>query len=350
MSFVSENVTSFPNITLVFLNISNPVPQNMTSEDPIVCTWNPPAIEWFKIAMTTFGFLGNGFTFFIIVLKKELHSKTFAVIAVIALSDCLYCMGTVVWGLSYNAYINKKDYRNYKVCVDKVLYDFINIYLSGLMSAAYIASGFFIAVLSVVRYIIISYPLKSNILLTRRRVTLTISAVFIVSLGIGVLKNQETNLGAKVNKPLEFLISYLSPLSVMVIFHTLKLTTLKRNTFQKTSSSVRKMEMVVVMVVLAFFLFLLPWHVLAMLHAFDLYNPPYVAMTVSSLLLQLNNCINPVFYAFLSPRVRQYLCFCWKRTKPRNRNQTTTQFSSVPMSSNFSNIQTTTLNSFQPKT
>ncbi|XP_048753941.2 galanin receptor type 2-like [Ostrea edulis] len=346
MPFVSENVTSFSNTTMPFPNVSNSVLQKTTSKDSIVCTWNLPAIEWLKVAMTTFGFLGNGFTFFIIVVKKELHNKTFAVIAVIALSDCLYCMGAIVWGLSYNAYINTKDYRNYEECVNKVFYDFINIYLSGLMSAAYIASGFFIAVLSVVRYIIISYPLKSNILLTRRRVILTISAVYIVSLGIGVLKNQETNLGGKVNKPLDLIVSYLVPLSVMVVFHTLKLRTLKRNTFQTTSSSVRKMEIVVVMVVLAFFLLLLPWHVLVMLYEYGLYSPTYVAMTVSSLLLQLNNCINPVFYAFLSPRVRRYLCFCCVMRRPNNGNQTAAQTSAIPNSSSGSSIQSTSFSSF----
>jgi hypothetical protein len=296
--------------------------------------------------MVTFGFLGNGFTFFIIVLKKDLHSKTFAVISVIALSDCLYCMGGIVWGLFYNAYININDFRNYKECVNEKFYNFINIYLSGLMTIAYLASGFFIAVLSILRYIIICHPLKSNIILTKRRVALTIGAVYAVAITIGILKNQETNLGLKINKTIDLLISYLLPLGVMVVFHALKLKQLKRSTFRKASSAVRKMEIVVIMVVLAFFLLLLPWHVLVMLHAYGLFSPEYVAITVSSLLLQLNNCINPIFYAFLSPRVRQYLCSCCVRCRAKNQNQAS---SSTPNPTACSTIQTTRFNSTQQK-
>ncbi|XP_056006882.1 C-C chemokine receptor type 5-like [Ostrea edulis] len=348
MSFFSENETSFHNTILAFPNVSNLVLHNTTSEDPIICTWNLPAIEWFKVAMSTFGFLGNGFTFLVIVLKKALHSKTFAVISAIALSDCLYCLSMILWAFFYYAYMDANDYRTIRECIR--LFKYIKTYLSVIMSAAYIASGFFLAVLSVVRYIIISYPLKSNILLTRRRVILTIVAVYVISLGIGVFKTLKINLEGKVTKPLDLIVSYLVPLSVMVAFHTLKLRTLKRNTFQTTSSSVRKMEMVVVMVLLAFFLLLLPWHVLAMLYAYGLYSPNYVVMTVSSILFQLNNCINPVFYAFLSPRVRQYLCFCCVVRRPNIRNQTATESSSLPNTSSCSSIQTSNFSSFQPKT
>lgn len=109
MSVVSKNVASFPNTTLTFPNISNSVLQNTISEDPIVCTWHLPTTEGFKIAMTTLGFLGNGLTFVIIALKKDLHSKTFAVISVTALSDFLYCLGVILWVLFYYAYRDIND-------------------------------------------------------------------------------------------------------------------------------------------------------------------------------------------------------------------------------------------------
>jgi hypothetical protein len=296
--------------------------------DSMVCEWYLPAIEWVKIVMTMFGFLGNGFTFFIIVKKKDLHNKTFAVIAAIAISDCIYCFGMILWAFFYYPYMSTDDFRNKFACVR--VFQQIKVVLSPTMSAAYMASGFFIAVLSVFRYIILSFPLKANILLTRGRALLTMAAVCTVSVGMAIFKSLNTNIGDKINKPLDFLVSYLLPLIVMVVFHTLKLMHLKRNTFKKTSSSVRKMEIVVAMILSAFFFLLLPWHVLAMLHAFRLYSPNYAAMTVSSLLLLLNNCINPVFYAFLSPRVRRYLCCRCARTKRDSINKAETQSSIAP--------------------
>jgi hypothetical protein len=85
---------------------------------------------------------------------------------------------------------------------------------------------------------------------------------------------------------------------------------------------------------------------LVMLHAYGLFSPEYVAITVSSLLLQLNNCINPVFYAFLSPRVRQYLCWCCVRCRPNNQKEAS---SSTPNATACSTIQTTSFSSFQQK-
>lgn len=79
------------------------------------------------------------------------------------------------------------------------------------------------------------------------------------------------------------------------------------------------MQVVVIMVVMTFFLPLLPWHVLVISYEFRLFTPGYTAFTVSSLLLQLNNCINPVFYAFLSPRVREGVCFCFVGKKGNKR-------------------------------
>lgn len=113
------------------------------------------------------------------------------------------------------------------------------------------------------------------------------------------------------------LLSYLIPLTVKAVLHTVNLLTLKRNNFRSTKNSTRKMQVVVIMVVMAFFLLLLLWHVLTMSYEFRLFTPGYTVITVSSLLRQLNNCINPVFYAFLSPRVTGGICFrfVWREGK-----------------------------------
>ncbi|XP_062608394.1 galanin receptor 2b-like [Saccostrea cucullata] len=350
MSFGFSNVSesSIPNITFGYSdsNMSNTTAE--AQEHVLDCKWHLPLMEWLKVAMLTFGFIGNGLTLFIITLKKDLHNKTFAVIACLAFSDCIYCLGGLLWGLMYYAYMDPTNYRNLQNCTGEFLYQYIKKVIIVLMSSTYLASGFLIAVLSVFRYIIISYPLKANILLTKGIVIMTIGVVFIASFIFGVLKSFV--LSEKIERTVDVFVSYLAPLSIMVIFHALKIINLKRNNLQTTNSSVRKMEVIVVMVVLAFFLLLLPWHVLAILFEFGLYSPEYVAQTVSSLLFQLNNCINPVFYAFLSPRVREGICPCCVRKKKKTRNVTDTQSSSIANSSSCSTIQSATFTSFQQTT
>lgn len=78
------------------------------------------------------------------------------------------------------------------------------------------------------------------------------------------------------------LLSYLIPLTVKAVLHTVKLLTLKRNNFRSTKNSTRKMQVVVIMVVMAFFLLLLLWHVLTMSYEFRLFTPGYI---LSSLLV-----------------------------------------------------------------
>uniref|UniRef100_K1PHH3 Galanin receptor type 2 n=1 Tax=Magallana gigas TaxID=29159 RepID=K1PHH3_MAGGI len=219
------------------------------------------------------------------------------------------------------------NFRTLENCVSDVFDKYLKSSLSLLASTAYATSGFYIAVLSVFRYIIIAYPLKANMILTKRTVFVTFFTVFLISLGYGIFKTLKINLSSKLVKPIDLLVSYLIPLTVMAVFHTLKLLTLKRNKFRSTKKSTRKLEVVVIMVVMALFLFLLPWHVLAISYEFQLFKPGYIAVTVSSLLLQLNNCINPVFYAFLSPRVREGICFCFVAKRGNKRKTPTATIS-----------------------
>lgn len=329
MSADSENVSVVPNTTWEYLNTTAHLDDH--------CNWFLPWVEWLKIFLLAFGFLGNGMTVSVILFKKDLHQKTFATICLIALSDCLYCLTALLWGFFYYAYMDPHNYRALENCVSEFFDKYLKSSLVLLASTAYTTSGFYIAVLSVFRYIIIAYPLKSNIILTKRTVFVTFFTVFLISLGYGIFKTLKINLSSRYVKPIDLLVSYLIPLTVMAVFHTLKLLTLKRNTFRSTKNSTRKMEVVVIMVVMAFFLFLLPWHVLAISYEFQLFEPGYTAVTVSSLLLQLNNCINPVFYAFLSPRVRTGICFCFV-AKGGNKRRTTTATQSTNIYSSTANV------------
>lgn len=275
----------------------------------VSCYWNLPVMEWVKIVILTLGFIGNGLAFLVIVLNKTLHSHSFAIIGAIALSDCIYCLGGVLWGFLVYGYMDPSNYRNLLNCLG----DFFNIHvktvMSGTMSAAYIASGFFIATLSVFRYIIVCCNARPNRILKKKSVVFIIISVAVSSIIFAVLK---TMYSGRFNKVLDITISYLLPLVIMTVFLALKIIKMtKRRDLQLfNSTSIRNMEIVCLAIILTFFVLLLPWHVLALLYEFDVYQPEYIAVTTSAFLLQLNNCINPVFYAFLSPRVRKVMASC----------------------------------------
>ena len=327
MSGTSVNVSGFSNYTTDYINTT-------TVDPPGHCKWYLPALEWLKIAMLTFGFLGNGATAFIIIIKKDLHSKTYATICAIALSDFLYCLGGVLWGVFYYAYMDPHDFRVLQNCVSEFVDKYMKIFIKYVMTSAYVSSGFLIAVLSIFRYIIIVHPLKANMILTKRAVVLTFAFVYFVAIGYAVLLYTKVIKNTKISRPIDTVLSYLIPLNVMVVFHTLKLSKIKSSGFQATKTTARKMEVVVIMVVMAFFLLLLPWHVVSIGYEFGILKPSYSVVTASALLLQLNNCINPVFYAFLSPLVRKSLCFCFQGKKDTNRrNPTGTQSTALSSSS-----------------
>lgn len=75
----------------------------------VFCYWTLPVMEWVKIVLLTLGFIGNGLAFLVIVLNKTLHSHSFAIIGAIALSDCIYCLGGVLWGFLVYGYMDRSS-------------------------------------------------------------------------------------------------------------------------------------------------------------------------------------------------------------------------------------------------
>ena len=308
MSGFSENVTIVPNNTIGYMNSSNVGLKDF-------CQWQLPALEWLKVVMLTFGFFGNGATTFIIIVKKDLHNITFATICAIALSDFFYCFCGVLWGFFYYAYMDPNDFRVLQACVSEFFNKYLKTFLAFMITSAYTSCGLFIAVLSILRYIIIVHPFRSHTILTKKVIIVTFVSVYGVSIVYAILQSTKVIENSKISRPIDTVLSYLIPLIVMIVFHTLKLSKLKKSKFQNTRKKARKMELVVILVVMSYLLLLLPWHIVSIGYEFGILKPSYSVVTASALLLQLNNCINPVFYAFLSPLVRKNLCFCFRRKK-----------------------------------
>ncbi|XP_062606196.1 galanin receptor type 1-like [Saccostrea cucullata] len=307
--------TSFSQTTISIVSRLVLTTQSQTMN--ISCSWKLPAVEWFKVLMLSLGFIGNGLAFCVICKNTNLHSKSFAIIAVLALSDGTYCLGGVLWGLLYYAYMDPSNFRNLQNCVGDFSYTYIKNFIACVMSAAYVASGFFIATLSVFRYMVIARPSKSDRILKKASVIFTIITVYILSIVIAAVKTFYSDKHKKkINKILDFVLSYLIPLMIMIVFHVIKISIVKSEKTGRLNPSLRKLDQICLAIILTFFILPLPWHLLALLYEFGVIDPAYMAVTISAFLLQLNNCINPIFYVFLSRRVRQTIssCFCRKES------------------------------------
>lgn len=281
--------------------------QTYTTEAPTqTCTWHLPPFEWVKLITLFIGVFGNVLTVAAIATNKKLHTITFAIICAIAVADCLYCAAGVLWSTLMFAYLDFSNYRTYAKCISDFMYDLMNTEVSVVFSASYIASALSISLLSVVRFIIISLPLKANSLLRKRYIVVILVLIWLVSFGVGIFKIHSRYDSSLV----DIFLSYLLPLLTITIFHGIKIFALKRSEFQKTN--VKRMERLVVVIVLFFLIFNMPWQIFRLLAQYKIYTPGYLVQSTVGYLLQFNNCVNPLLYAFLSRRIRQSICvlFC----------------------------------------
>lgn len=276
-----------------------------------LCTWYLPPFEWLKLVTLFAGMAGNGLTVVAIATDRKLHTKTYAIIAAIAVADCMYCTMAVLWSTLMLAYIDYSNYRQYRKCINDFLFLLMNTVVSALFSASYIASSLSISLLSVVRFVILSLPLKANTILRKSSLVFIIILIWFLSIALAVCKIIPLQFISRENINLvDVFVTFIVPLLTIIIFHGMKIFTLRQSEYRKTE--VKKMERLVVAIILLFFVCNLPWQVLRLLAQYKVYVPVYLLQSMMGYLLQFNNCVNPVFYAFLSPRIRHSICilFC----------------------------------------
>lgn len=276
-----------------------------------LCTWYLPPFEWLKLVTLFAGMAGNGLTVVAIATDRKLHTKTYAIIAAIAVADCMFCTMAVLWSTLMLAYIDYSNYRQYRKCINDFLFLLINTVVSVLFSASFIASSLSISLLSVVRFVILSLPLKANTILRKSFLFFIIILIWFLSIALGVCKIIPLQFISRENINLvDVFVTFIAPLLTIIIFHGMKIFTLRQSEYRKTE--VKKMERLVVAIILLFFVCNLPWQVLRLLAQYKVFVPVYLLQSMMGYLLQFNNCVNPVFYAFLSPRIRHSICilFC----------------------------------------
>lgn len=306
---LESNMSVFESINVSDFGNSSPAKHDGITAS--LCTWYLPPFEWLKLVTLFAGMAGNGLTVVAIATDRKLHTKTYAIIAAIAVADCMFCTMAVLWSTLMLAYIDYSNYRQYRKCINDFLFLLINTVVSVLFSASFIASSLSISLLSVVRFVILSLPLKANTILRKSFLFFIIILIWFLSIALGVCKIIPLQFISRENINLvDVFVTFIAPLLTIIIFHGMKIFTLRQSEYRKTE--VKKMERLVVAIILLFFVCNLPWQVLRLLAQYKVFVPVYLLQSMMGYLLQFNNCVNPVFYAFLSPRIRHSICilFC----------------------------------------
>lgn len=302
--FESTNVSDFGN--------SSPVKHDGNTAS--LCTWYLPPFEWLKLVTLFAGMAGNGLTVVAIATDRKLHTKTYATIAAIAVADCMYCTMAVLWSTLMLAYLDYSNYRQYRKCINDFLFLLMNTVVSILFSASYIASSLSISLLSIVRFVILSLPLKANTILRKSSLVFILILIWFLSIALAVCKIIPLQFISRENINLvDVFVTFIAPLLTIIIFHGMKIFTLRQSAYRKTE--VKKMERLVIAIILLFFVCNLPWQVLRVLAQYKVYVPVYLLQSMMGYLLQFNNCVNPVIYSFLSPRIRHSICILFCRFK-----------------------------------
>ena len=178
------------------------------------------------------------------------------------------------------------------------------------------------ALLAVVRYVILVYPIKAKVYLSTRRVLLLSVLVwtiaFLSSFGIGLqsfLMDTSPRASYKFHLAL-WTTMYLTPGTITVMLHLVKIYKIRQTTTVTTNEQaqrrVRVMSRMVLLVIFVGTVLLFPFVLDKFLQTFGkhIYGTPAPSPQVkysSHLLVLVNHSINPVMYAFVSDAFRMSL-------------------------------------------
>ncbi|XP_052812338.1 somatostatin receptor type 2-like [Mya arenaria] len=268
---------------------------------------------------------------------KRLRDSTFIGIACLAIADALFLSVNIA--NSFDTVMATIECRQPSLRGHKPYYI--------IQSITWFAANSHVAMMAILRYIIIAYPLKSNLVLTKQRVMMlsggcwVLGAVLIGTITILIIYGY-----ILAGKSQEFVIVlwtvvYLMPLCVTIVLHILKLIVVRSSTRQTaneaTRKSIRKMSRIVIMVLIFALTLPLPRLIGKFLNANrdkNAYPSPEFKTHYSGIanwLFLINHFINPIMYSFLSKRFRQSvkeMLLCRKLTSDSSIDTTDTPLSS----------------------
>lgn len=239
---------------------------------------------------------------------KKLRDPTFAAIACLAAADAAFL--TLNLCRSFDEVIMTINCTFPTKLVTRPFYI--------TQSVTWFAANSHVALMAILRYITMAYPLKSAFILTVRRVVMSSVCVWILgSILIGCFSLLISYGLILPGKSQEFVIVlwtivYLMPVCVTTILHLMKMFVVKKTTrdsaTETTKRSVRRMSRIVIMVITFAMTLPLPRLLGKIIRAARVQYPSTEFGThyegIADLLFLINHFINPFMYGFMSKRFR----------------------------------------------
>ena len=280
--------------------------------------------------ITLMGFLGNGLVIWTILTNKKMKTPTNMLILNLAVTDFLFVVICV-------------PFEEVEWVLPRYIFGTVWCKISNyFIFVCACVSIFNLVFISMVRCIVVVYPITSKSWITTRRIWLAIAAVWIIILGgfspclvhyevfpytvLGEERSKCTNIDPK-SDYLIFTVFFAFgciALFIMMILYGILLIMLRSGTRTMSLEMSRQRNRVqgqatkmVIAVILCFLLCWLPIEVIFFMAMFGAYpntTVGYLCITLANCLAYFNSCMNPILYAFLSSQFRhsfrQALCCC----------------------------------------
>ncbi|XP_052814580.1 somatostatin receptor type 4-like [Mya arenaria] len=272
---------------------------------------------------TTFmlGVVSNLLIVYIVVKEKRLHDPTLIGIAGLAVSDAIFLFLRLLKPIEEVIRVSTCENGTDKAIGTKWYYS--------IRTSAWAAANTHVAMLAVIRYITLVYPIKSHLILTIKRILLASFWIWLFSLAfvgtLSVLMAYNLIPGWQSHEYVLILWTcvYIMPVTVTTILHWRKVILVRRsaNTYStdRQIKNIRRMSKLVILVVILATVLPLPRFINKILIAINMNRRLDISKEflrhfkgVSDILFLVNHSINPILYGFLSQRVRKSLqkVFC----------------------------------------
>uniref|UniRef100_H3A1G9 Cysteinyl leukotriene receptor 1 n=1 Tax=Latimeria chalumnae TaxID=7897 RepID=H3A1G9_LATCH len=270
--------------------------------------------------VTVFGFVGNGFALFVLIRTFRQKTAFHIYMLNLAISDLL-CVCTLPLRVVY--YVHKGQWLfGDALCRISTYAFYVNLYCSIL----------FMTAMSLSRFIAIVFPVKNLNLVNVKKakivclgiwifVTLTTSPFLMTGTSV---KNNKTKCFEPPDtiKPQLLALNYISlvvgciiPFCVILLCYTLIIRALLNNQMKNKSSSHKKAIRLIIIVMTAFFVCFLPYHIQRTIHIHFLMQKNSCedrlnmqkSVVITLCLAASNTCIDPLLYFFSGENFRRRL-------------------------------------------
>ena len=280
---------------------------NDTNEDNR-CTYHLPWIEIIRTVISTLGWIGNLILLAVILRNRKYHTRTYFMIGSLALADFVYTFNFSMRQFLVVGNLKKENILKKEMCFR--LPESIEFYfdeMNGkLLTCSYGVSCLMVAFIAVCRYIILTNPLKEKLIVTKRMLLIVVAIMWTILLAIEFIPDEQGHVGTA-----KWTLHYPIPLLVIAVLHIVKIMKVRNATMVSRSAEIKRMTILVVIIILTFAVFPLPWNVVRFLRFYTTsVKVTYEMWTYTGCILLLNNCLNPYLYGFVSPEFRRHLFSC----------------------------------------